>query len=125
MFCCYLIHKMNRLTSDMSRIVMDYLIAGGYTEAAAAYANEVGLKAPDSSLVAAMDGRRRIIAAVEQGDIPGAIAQVVENYPEVRDTRGRDDHFSCTTLNSCGYTPPFLSRALTRFWTHARRSHFA
>lgn len=77
----------------MSSIVMDYLVAGGYTEAATAYANEVGLKAPDPSLVAAMDGRRRIIAAVAQGDIPDAIAQVVENCPEVRDTRGADDLF--------------------------------
>ena len=64
---------------------MDYLVAYGHTEAAIVYAGEVGMEAPTPALCAEMNLRRSAVAAVEEGDLSSAIAQIVEHIPEVRE----------------------------------------
>ena len=67
--------------SDLNRLLMDYLVVEGYTEAADCFARESGQPAVD---LQSIEHRMAIRAAVQRGDVENAIERVNDLNPEVR-----------------------------------------
>ena len=69
------------LSSDLNRLVMDYLVIEGYKSAAEEFSKEAGLDAPvdfDS-----IENRMNIREALQRGDVGDAITRVNDLNPDV------------------------------------------
>lgn len=80
------------LSSDLNRLVMDYLVIEGYKEAAENFARESGMLSSSSSSSSlpgmtldfeSIQNRMNIRNAIQSGDIVGAIERVNDFDPEV------------------------------------------
>lgn len=121
---------------DLSRTVLDFLVADGHRDAVACFGREADLGPLPMSLSAAIHVRSAAVSATRSGDVSSGITQAIELSPEVRTLcalRGRRDELfffflSCTTPNVSMWitttnAEPRAAPTLThRSWTHTRRS---
>ena len=69
------------ISSDLNRLVMDYLVIEGYKSAAEEFSQEANVQAPidfDS-----IESRMNIREALQRGDVQDAITRVNDLNPEV------------------------------------------
>lgn len=69
---------------DLSRIVLDFLVADGHRDAVACFGREADLGPLPMSLSAAIHVRSAAVAATRSGDVSSGIMQAIELSPEVR-----------------------------------------
>lgn len=73
-----------RLSSDLNRLVMDYLVLEGYQAAAEEFSKEANVSPPVD--FSSIETRMTIREAVQRGDVEEAIELVNDLNPEVRTT---------------------------------------
>ena len=69
------------LTSDLNRLIMDYLVIEGYKTSAEEFSQEAGLSPPVD--FESIEGRMNIREALQRGDVEDAITRVNDLNPEV------------------------------------------
>lgn len=69
------------LTSDLNRLIMDYLVIEGYKVSAEEFSQEAGLPPPVD--FESIEGRMNIREALQRGDVEDAITRVNDLNPEV------------------------------------------
>ena len=69
-------------TSDLNRLIMDYLVIEGYKVSAEEFSQEAGLSPPVD--FESIEGRMNIREALQRGDVEDAITRVNDLNPEVR-----------------------------------------
>lgn len=73
--------KLTFLDSELNKLVMDYLVTGGYPHAAEKFAREANVQA-NASWDSIME-RVEIRDSIHQGDLQSAIEKINELNPEV------------------------------------------
>ena len=68
-------------TSDLNRLIMDYLVIEGYKVSAEEFSQEAGLSPPVD--FESIEGRMNIREALQRGDVEDAITRVNDLNPEV------------------------------------------
>ena len=68
-------------SSDLNRLVMDYLVIAGYKTAAEEFSKEAGVVPPVN--FESIEHRMNIREALQRGDVEEAITRVNELNPEV------------------------------------------
>lgn len=92
--------------SHMNALIMDYLVAEGFKEAAERFSQESGIEltrigGPGAAASSAMlDQRIEIREAIEEGTIIEAIRLINKHYPELLD-QNRSLYFKLQVFNSC------------------------
>lgn len=76
--------RLSALTSDLNRLVMDYLVLEGYQAAAEEFSKEAKVSPPVD--LSSIETRMTIREAVQRGDVEEAIELVNDLNPEVRNT---------------------------------------
>ena len=72
---------------DLSRTVLDFLVADGHRDAVACFGREADLGPRPMSLSAAIHVRSAAVSATRSGDVSSGITQAIELSPEVRCAR--------------------------------------
>ena len=80
MFCCVRSTYIGP-TSDLNRLIMDYLVIEGYKVSAEEFSQEAGLSPPVD--FESIEGRMNIREALQRGDVEDAITRVNDLNPEV------------------------------------------
>lgn len=76
--------RLPALSSDLNRLVMDYLVLEGYQAAAEEFSKEANVSPPVD--LSSIETRMTIREAVHRGDVEEAIELVNDLNPEVRNT---------------------------------------
>jgi len=76
--------RLGALSSDLNRLVMDYLVLEGYQTAAEEFSKEANVSPPVD--FSSIETRMTIREAVQRGDVEVAIELVNDLNPEVRNT---------------------------------------
>jgi hypothetical protein len=76
--------RLPALSSDLNRLVMDYLVLEGYQAAAEEFSKEANVSPPVD--FSSIETRMTIREAVQRGDVEEAIELVNDLNPEVRNT---------------------------------------
>ncbi|KAJ1961044.1 hypothetical protein H4R35_007489 [Dimargaris xerosporica] len=74
-------------SSELNKLIMDYLVVEGYKDAAEKFSQECGLQ-PDVDFVS-IEERMKIRFAIQKGNIEEAIERVNDLDPEILDTNPR------------------------------------
>ena len=74
--------RLAALSSDLNRLVMDYLVLEGYQAAAEEFSKEANVRSPVD--FSSIETRMTIREAVQRGDVEEAIELVNDLNPEVR-----------------------------------------
>jgi len=79
--CCRVPSANINPTSDLNRLIMDYLVIEGYKVSAEEFSQEAGLSPPVD--FESIEGRMNIREALQRGDVEDAITRVNDLNPEV------------------------------------------